>query len=177
MTDKRKADLQSAARFASPGNCGHGRKKRLERVEKLNHKIENFRSTKNFTYAKAIVEFAVQQGCGTIQMEDLSRISTKNKMLKTWSYFDLQTKIEHKANEVGIAVRKINPKYTSQRCHKCGCIDAASRISQGEFVCTTCGHKEDADKNAARNIAMKGIEDIMRKQCEVQHLKYDEETH
>lgn len=174
MIDKRKADLQSAARFASPG---HGRKKRLERVEKLNHKIENFRSTKNFTYAKAIVEFAVQHGCGTIQMEDLSQISTKNKMLKTWSYFDLQTKIEHKANEVGITVRKVNPKFTSQRCHKCGCIDSASRISQEKFVCTTCGHKMNADENAARNIAMKGVEDIMRKQCEVQHLKYDKETH
>jgi len=42
--------------------------------------------------------------------------------------------------------------YTSQTCCKCGVVDAASRRSQSEFVCTACGHADNADVNAAGTI-------------------------
>lgn len=169
QVEERRRDLMRSAVYT---RGGHGRKKRMSVVDRLSGKIENFRNTTNFTYAKAIVDFAIQQGCGTIQMEDLSGISANNKFLKNWSYFDLQTKVEHKAAERGLVFRKINPQYTSQRCHCCGWIDKASRLSQSEFVCTKCGHKDNADRNAARNIAMDGIEKIIKQQCKLQGLPY-----
>jgi transposase len=48
---------------------------------------------------------------------------------------------------------KVDPAYTSQTCHRCGRVDANSRESQAEFACTSCGNREHADVNAARNIA------------------------
>ena len=45
-------------------------------------------------------------------------------------------------------------KNTSQRCNNCGYIDKESRKSQSEFECTSCGHEESADYNAAKNISM-----------------------
>ena len=43
---------------------------------------------------------------GTIQMEELTGITSEaNRFLKNWSYFDLQTKIEYKAQEAGIPGR------------------------------------------------------------------------
>lgn len=169
QVEERRQDLMRSAVYT---HGGHGRNKRMAIVDRLSGKIDNFRNTTNFTYAKAIVEFAIQQGCGTIQMEDLSGISANNKFLKNWSYFDLQTKVEHKAAERGLVFRKINPQYTSQRCHRCGWIDKASRLSQADFVCTKCGHKDNADRNAARNIAMDGIEKIIKQQCKLQGLPY-----
>ena len=50
-------------------------------------------------------------------------------------------------------VEKINPQYTSQRCSACGHVDPKSRESQAHFVCTACGFADNADINAARNIA------------------------
>ena len=50
-------------------------------------------------------------------------------------------------------VEKIKPHYTSQRCSACGHVDAKSRQSQARFVCTACGFADNADVNAARNIA------------------------
>lgn len=50
-------------------------------------------------------------------------------------------------------VEKIKPHFTSQRCSCCGHVDAKSRESQARFVCTACGYSENADVNAARNIA------------------------
>lgn len=40
--------------------------------------------------------------------------------------------------------------YSSQACSECGCVDAASRVSQSLFRCTTCGHTEHADLNAPK---------------------------
>jgi len=50
-------------------------------------------------------------------------------------------------------VELVNPAYTSQTCNRCKAVDAKSRKSQAHFACTTCGHRDHADVNAARNIA------------------------
>jgi putative transposase len=50
-------------------------------------------------------------------------------------------------------VEKIKPAITSQRCSRCGHVDANSRESQARFACTVCGFACNADVNAARNIA------------------------
>jgi transposase len=50
-------------------------------------------------------------------------------------------------------VEKVNPAFTSQRCSACGHVDANSRESQARFACTACGFADNADVNAARNIA------------------------
>lgn len=40
--------------------------------------------------------------------------------------------------------------YSSQECRVCSHVDAKSRRSQRLFVCTKCGHTENADVNAAK---------------------------
>ena len=49
-----------------------------------------------------------------------------------------------------------NPAYSSQTCAECGVVDAASRRRQSEFRCVACGHADNADVNAARNIMASG---------------------
>lgn len=65
--------------------------------------------------------------------------------------------IEHSARYHGATVVKVNPAYTSQRCSRCGVVDAKSRESQAVFACTTCGHRDHADVNAAKNILAAGL--------------------
>jgi putative transposase len=50
-------------------------------------------------------------------------------------------------------VERVNPAFSSQRCFRCGRMDAKSRESQAVFACTACGYMPNADVNAARNIA------------------------
>lgn len=174
----RKNRLQKSCVWAGEGSVGHGRKTRTKRVEKIGEKISNYKATKNHCWSREIVNLAIANDCGIIQMEDLSGISTDNKFLKTWTYFDLQMKIENKAKEVGIEVVKINPQYTSSRCNKCGNIHIGDkdkwRPTQDQFHCQTCGHKANADVNAARNIAIKGIDEIIKGQLKIQdkHSKH-----
>jgi transposase len=50
-------------------------------------------------------------------------------------------------------VEKINPAYTSQTCGVCGHCAPGNRESQAVFRCIACGHRANADLNAAINIA------------------------
>ena len=114
--------------------------------------------------SRHLIDFAIDNGYGTIQMEDLSGIKedTGNpKFLRHWTYFDLQTKIEQKAKQAGIEVKKINPRYTSQRCSKCGYIDKNNRPEQAKFICQKCGNEMNADLNAAINISIPDIDLII----------------
>lgn len=62
----------------------------------------------------------------------------------------LVTRLEQKAPG---RVEKVNPAYTSQTCHACKHIARESRKNQADFACVACGHRDNADVNAARNIA------------------------
>ena len=51
---------------------------------------------------------------------------------------------------------KVNPVRTSQECSKCGHTDPKNRTTQSLFVCGNCGHTENADFNASKNIENRG---------------------
>ena len=142
------------------GRDGHGRKAKLDGWDGKGHIINNRNGTYNHQLSKQIVEQAVKWECGTIHIEDLSKIKGDNtdKFLKHWTYYDLQSKIEYKAEKEGIAVVKIDPAYTSQKCSKCGftCKENRPRKEKGQayFRCIKCGYEANADYNAARNIAL-----------------------
>jgi hypothetical protein len=61
--------------------------------------------------------------------------------------------LSYKAPEYGVAVVYVDPRYTSQRCSKCGHTSRKNRPSRERFVCEKCKHTEHADLNAAKNIA------------------------
>lgn len=162
MMDQQLSIAKQRCKYLSDGNSGHGRKKKMICYDKYSNKSKNLSQTINHGWAKYIVDVAFRNGCGTIQMEDLSGVtSEKDKFLKNWTFYDLQQKIEYKAKEKGIDVVKINPRYTSQRCSECGCICKRNRSDQKTFKCISCGYSSNADFNAAKNIATIGIEDII----------------
>ena len=160
-------DLSSASKYASEGRCGHGYKAKMKKVNCVKDKVANFSDTYNHKISKYIIDFAINHSCGKIQMEDLSGATSEvdERFLKEWSYYDLQQKIEYKAKENNIEVIKINPAYTSKRCNKCGCIKDKNRDcknNQEKFKCVECGHAENADINASKNIAIPNIDEIIK---------------
>lgn len=158
---------QKQARYCGEGRIGHGTAMRVAPAYNAGNRIANMQDTLNHRWSKKLVEYAVKNQCGTIQMEDLSGIKEDMeypKRLQHWTYYDLQQKIESKAAEQGIQVRKVKPAYTSQRCSRCGCINAKNRPTQSKFLCVECGYKENADYNASQNLAISKIDKIVEKQ-------------
>ena len=52
---------------------------------------------------------------------------------------------------------RVPAHHTSQQCNKCGFIDKENRKTQAQFKCVSCGHRGNADINAALNILALGI--------------------
>ena len=75
-----------------------------------------------------------------------------NREILATGWGALCSMLEYKAAKL-VAV---NPAYTSQTCSACGVADRDSRRSQAEFRCVACGHTQNADINAARNILASG---------------------
>lgn len=152
--EKRIREMQKQATVCGGGRVGHGTKTRVKPIYRSREAVSNFRKTTNHRYSKALVDYAVKHGFGTIKLEDLSGIKANSpRLLHHWTYYDLQSKIKYKAKRAGIEVITVNPAYTSQKCSVCGHTSSDNRKTQAEFVCQCCGHKENADVNAARNIA------------------------
>ena len=173
-----KRELQRSLRNTTNG--GHGRKQKLQALDRLESKERNWVHLQNHIFSKSIIEYALQNEAGIIQMERLTGFGRdKNDevddgykfILRYWSFFELQTMIEYKAKAAGIEVRYINPYHTSQTCSFCGHYEKGQRINQSTFICKnpncTKGkgkQKSDssceginADWNAARNIALSEI--------------------
>ena len=127
--------------------------KKLKNLERLSDCERNFAKTYNHMISKRVVDFAKKHKCQYIHLEKLTKEGFEDSILKNWSYYELQTMIEYKADRIGIKVKYVNPAYTSQTCSKCGNIDKENRQTQEKFECTKCGLKLNADHNASINIA------------------------
>lgn len=162
--ESRRKSASIASKWSSENNTGRGYKERTKLQNLLGDKYHRFRETYNHKISRYIVDLAIKYKVGLIQMEDLSGFSDQQEdsLLRNWSYYDLQQKVEYKAKEVGIEVNFINPKHTSQRCSRCGNIDKDNRKTQKDFKCLVCDHKENADINASKNIAIPNIEAIIK---------------
>ena len=136
----KKRELQQALRHTTNG--GHGRKQKLQALDRLEGKERNWVHLQNHIFSKTIIEYALKNNAGVIQMEDLSGFGRdKNDevddgykfILRYWSFFELQQLIQYKADKVGIEVRYINPYHTSQTCSYCGHYEKGQRKSQAIF--------------------------------------------
>ncbi len=132
-----------------------GKAKKLQAIKKLNDKEQRWMKDKDHKTSRQIVDFAIQEGVGTIRLEQLSGIrqtaktSRKNeKNLHTWSFYRLAQYIEYKAGLSGIKVEYVDPKYTSQTCPECA---ERNKARDRKYKCS-CGFKTHRDRVGAMNI-------------------------
>jgi IS605 OrfB family transposase len=171
---KRRRSYQHQSRVSTRG--GAGRNKILRPLDKLSEKEKRFRDTKYHQYTRQIIDFALDNSAGKIQMEELDSLKKEKQgqfLLNDWAIADFQTKLKYKAEDMGIEVAFVNAQYTSQRCSSCGYIDKKNRSEQERFKCLKCGFEENADYNAAKNLSIPNIDAII--ETEIANLKRTDE--
>ena len=75
-----------------------------------------------------------------------------NRSILNQGWHIFETLLAYKLEERGGTLVKVPAHNTSRTCSACGAVDSRSRKNQANFVCTTCGHREHADTNAAKVI-------------------------
>lgn len=83
--------------------------------------------------------------------------SAKNKQDAAWSRF--LRLLEYKGKLYGTHVVKVDAAGTSKECSRCG-VETAKPVWVREHSCPACGHKEDRDVNAAKNILSRGRQKV-----------------
>ena len=71
--------------------------------------------------------------------------------------------LEYKARQLGKCIVKVSPKHSSQECAQCGHIHPDNRKTQNLFLCLSCGNQDNADRNAAKVIAKRGVQYLLLK--------------
>jgi putative transposase len=133
----------------------HRRRKAARNVAKTHLKIKHQRRDHHFKVAQPYA-----QGYQRIVVEDLTignmvqnHHLAKSIMDASWGAF--LAILAAKAENAGHQVIRVNPRFTSQKCHQCGEI-VQKALSVRTHICPFCGYVADRDVNAAQNILMAG---------------------
>jgi putative transposase len=84
------------------------------------------------------------------------------KSIEDASWGSLIKDIIYKAESAGKSYLKVNPKYTSMKCSKCGNIKNDLTLDDRTYHCDVCGITIDRDLNAAINILNDAIDKIFK---------------
>ena len=125
-------------------------------LKRLGRKRSNRTRTFAQTVAKQLVQWAPAQAVLVFEALNVPQPSkgkvggkATRRRLSVWQRLLIRQAAESKAQEAGMLVTEVNPKYTSQKCSRCGLLGNRNRHT---FSCPHCGHSAHADMNAAVNI-------------------------
>jgi len=156
---KKDSPLQGAARDAA-----------MKKLKELRKREQRLMKTASQKIAAQIADLAKRNGAGVWQMENLSLIDMKEGqpwLTRNWAPGMMIDAIRWQAKQVNAELQFVNPAHTSQMCSKCGHIDRENRPKKKKgaayFKCTNdeCGYEDNADKNAARNLSIIGIDKLI----------------
>ena len=134
------------------------------RIKAIGQRENRWMQDVNHQVSKALVENNPKHTL--FVLEDLSgvrnvteRVRTKDRyVFVSWSFYDLEQKIIYKAKQNQSTVIKVDPRYTSQCCPKCGHTEKSNRNKKIHlFRCKNCGYKSNDDRIGAMNLYRKGI--------------------
>ena len=146
-------------------------KKQNRKIQKLHHHIANIRHDYLHKITTNISKNHAMIVCEDLKVANMSKSASgtmdkkghnvKAKSGLNTSILDqgwgmMVDMLDYKQGWRGGLLIKVNPRYTSQTCFECKYVAKENRQSQAKFECVECGHSNNADINAARNILSAG---------------------
>jgi putative transposase len=114
---------------------------------------------KLFVFEALKVKNMTASAAGTVA-EPGKKVAQKrglNRSILASAWGDLKLFTKYKALAAGKLCIEVPAHHSSQECSACGHTHAGNRPDQGRFLCQRCGHAENADVNAGRVIAWRGV--------------------
>nr|WP_320638456.1 transposase [Romboutsia timonensis] len=144
-----------------------GTKSAKRRIKSIGSRENRYVSDVNHTITKALVD---KYGTNTLfVLEDLinvrsstEKVNINNRYVSvSWAFYQFRKMLEYKAQMNNSIVITVSPKYTSQKCPKCGHIEKSNRDKKKHlFCCKNCNYQSNDDRIGAMNLWKKGIEYI-----------------
>lgn len=132
---------------------GSNWKKQVKVLRRLYAKISNTRKDflhKTSSYFSNNYENII---CENLNISGMSKNKNLSRHILDCGWSEFFWQLSYKTNLI-----KVNPKHTSQRCSECGHTCRENRATQSLFECVECGHSENADLQATKNIMKLGTQ-------------------
>ncbi len=142
-------------RKASKGTRSSRRRCR-QLLQRLSGRERRFQAQVNHTVSYRLIQHAGIRERSNQQ----PRSKTDRRRSNSWGLYQLRQFVTYKAIKFGVNLVKVDPRYTSQTCHKClhiHPVKGESYRSGKRFKCGHCGWVGDADENGAKNISALGL--------------------
>jgi putative transposase len=152
-------------------------KRAKARVQKIQHQIANVRndflhkasSSISKNHAMIVVEDLKvknmsRSASGTLEDpgRNVAAKSGLNKAILDQGWGEWRRQLDYKSTWNGALFLAVPAANTSRECPICGHTCAENRKSQSVFLCVACGHTENADLVASKNIRERGLKHAQR---------------
>jgi putative transposase len=127
----------------------HRRRKAARSTAQTHLKIARQRRDFHFKTAKQYTEQYQMIAVEKLQILNMTQNHSLAKSIMDASWGAFLDILEDKAARAGHQVIRVNPRFTSQKCHRCGEIVQKS-LSVRTHLCPFCGYVADRDVNAAK---------------------------
>ncbi|QLG11484.1 IS200/IS605 family element transposase accessory protein TnpB [Deinococcus sp. D7000] len=135
---------------------GKRRRKAVQMVARTHRKVRRQRLDFQHKTARKLVDEHDVIAHENLQVGSMAQSNLARSILDAgWAGFLFQ--LSSKAESAGRRVIAVDPRYTSQRCNACGHTGKENRVNQANFRCVQCGHRANADHNAAKNILGRAV--------------------
>jgi IS605 OrfB family transposase len=142
-----------------------------KRLKAMGQRENRYMADVNHCVTKALVTkyptgtlFVLEGLSGVRNATDLpagkaGKVRVKNRYVSvSWAFYQFRLMLEYKAELHGHKVIVVSPKYTSQTCPKCGCVEKSNRNKKTHtFCCKNCSYTSNDDRIGAMNLYRKGI--------------------
>lgn len=157
-TLKYEKELRIAQRSLARKKKGsNSRAKQKIKVQKLHQKIGRVRKDFLHKQSKRFVDKYGLIAVENLKVSNMIKFGYLGKHIADVSWATFFEQLAYKSDWYGSKFIKVDPKYTSQTCSNCGCIDSVSRKSQSKFECVKCKFTGNADINASIEILKRGL--------------------
>jgi len=127
-----------------------------KRLRKIHKKIKNQRADFLHKASRTIVNAHSSIFVEDLSVKEMKGFSNYNRKQADLAWTTFLNMLQYKAESAGRVFKKVNPAYTSQTCRKCGHVQKLE-LSERTYKCPVCGHEEDRDIMAAKNILAVGL--------------------
>ena len=153
------------------GRKSHNFRKQARRVARAHERVANMRLDFLHKTSMAIGETQAVVYVEDLKIRNMTRSargtrenpgknvrqkSGLNRSLLSQGWGIFLSLLDYKLVRLGGRLVRVDPRNTSRACVVCGHVSKENRPDQATFRCVSCGYKDHADVNAARNILRAG---------------------
>lgn len=137
----------------------YGADVRRDVAHKTSHALANHPQHRLFVFEALKVKNLTASAKGTLEEpgKNIRQKAGLNRRILASTWGQTKVFLQYKARRQGKLCIDVPPHYSSQECAACGHIHQDNRLSHAEFVCQRCGNSDNADSNASKVIAQRGV--------------------